>query len=443
MVSASQIAWYRPLPERHRVDVLSRKGQARLPLSGDERVQVGDYAQVRMRTIVFALRSLDSRRPLLLDGIVAAWFVFLGLVLAATLAEGGGEFRTIDAGGVALTVAQTAPLLFRRRWPLATLAVILMAVVTLSAAGYEANNAGLMAAVVGFYTVVERETVVRVATAALLCAATISLFYLTTREEVESFATEALDAGAAFGGALLLGIFVRTRRAQTVTAVRRAAQLEEEQEMATEAAIADERKRISRELHDAVGHALNLVVIQAGAAERVISVHPERAHQALDAIQSAGRQALTDLDRMLGILDAPATTSGGGATPGMARLEALVAQTREAGLPVGLTVDGSPRPLSRSTDQSAYRIVQEALTNALKHRGLAPTEVRVHYGRAALEIEVVDEGPGGQVSVNGSGRGLAGMRERARLFGGELEAGPGPDGGYRIRALLPIERDAQ
>ena len=188
---------------------------------------------------------------------------------------------------------------------------------------------------------------------------------------------------------------------------------------------------------------MNLVVIQAGAAERVISVHPERAHQALDAIQSAGRQALTDLDRMLGILDAPATTSGGGATPGMARLEALVAQTREAGLPVGLTVDGSPRPLSRSTDQSAYRIVQEALTNALKHSGPAPTEVRVHYGRAALEIEVVDEGPGGQVSVNGSGRGLAGMRERARLFGGELEAGPGPDGGYRIRALLPIERDAQ
>lgn len=349
-------------------------------------------------------------------------------------------FRDLDPPGALLTLLQTAPLALRRRAPIPVFAVMLFGGVVLHAwAGYATNTAGLLAAVVSFFTVVERTDLPRSLAMTLVAAAGVALFYVTTREPIDNPWTEAVDVVGAFGITLLLGTFVRRRREQSAAERAHVALLEEEREALTQAAIADERASIARELHDAVGHALNLVVIQAGAAQRIIASQPERAAEALSAIESASRHALSDMDRMLGILREPSLDGAAGETaPGLHRLDYLIEQTREAGLSVEKIVEGAPTRIPQAVDRSAYRIVQEALTNALRHAGPAHAEVRVRYLRDALELVVTDDGAGSGASRNGGGRGLIGMRERVRLFSGELDAGPLPEGGFRVRARLPL-----
>ncbi len=198
--------------------------------------------------------------------------------------------------------------------------------------------------------------------------------------------------------------------------------------------MAEERARLARELHDSVGHALNVVVLHAGAAQRILETKPELAREALGSIETAGRHALGDIERMLGILRVPDEGAGLDAAPGLGQVEALCASVREAGLPVHLVVEGTPQALPSSVDLSAYRIVQEALTNTLKHAGKAQAWVTIRYMDEALEIEVLDDGRGGSVAGFGrGGHGLAGMRERIDIFGGELLAGPREEGGFAIR----------
>jgi signal transduction histidine kinase len=206
--------------------------------------------------------------------------------------------------------------------------------------------------------------------------------------------------------------------------------------------VAAERARIARELHDVVAHHLSVMVIQAGAARRLLDVQPEQTRAALAAIEDAGRQGLEAMPGLLRALRNEEQLDTLAPQPTLGELDALVAQVQAAGLPVELRIEGTPRPLPAAVDLSAYRVAQEALTNTLKHAGPAHAQLLVRYGRDALEITAVDNGSGVEPAVNGSGhrggQGLVGMRERVSLFGGELRAGARPEGGFAVWARFPL-----
>jgi signal transduction histidine kinase len=259
----------------------------------------------------------------------------------------------------------------------------------------------------------------------------------------------AVWALAAFTGYMLLdglrdplnhaGLYVRTRR-QFVAELRgRAERAERSREERIRAATADERARIARELHDAVAHSMSVMVIQAEAAEEMLAGDPERARIPIERVQRVGREGLAEMRRLLGVLrqdESPVLAP----QPGVAALPQLVDQVCSTGLPVELDVLGEPRPLPAGVDISAYRIVQEALTNAIKHAAASRVVVRVRYGEE-LELEIVDDGVGG-LAPGSSGHGLVGMRERVALYGGTLDTGRPAGGGYRVRATLPCAEPA-
>ncbi len=216
-----------------------------------------------------------------------------------------------------------------------------------------------------------------------------------------------------------------------------------EREAALRAAVAEERRHVARDLHDVVAHSVSVMVIQAGAARQVMEKTPEDAEAALRAVEKTGRETMAELRTLLGALgddgEDPAGDGGGLAPqPGLDRLDELVDRVRDAGLPLTLETVGSLRPLPPGVDVTAYRIVQEALTNALRYAAHAPTLVKVAYEEAQLRIEVLDSGPGHASTSQGAGAGLAGLRERATLAGGQFEAGPRLGGGWAVRAWLPL-----
>lgn len=218
----------------------------------------------------------------------------------------------------------------------------------------------------------------------------------------------------------------------------RAAQLEQEQAADAQRAVAEERTRIARELHDVVAHRVSLMTVQAGAAKTVAGDDPQAALKAMEAVEHAGREALDELRHLLGILRPAADGGSLGPQPGLADVSRLVDQFEEAGLDVSLTMSDVPADLPARVDLSAYRIVQEALTNVLKHAGPgARAEVRLDINNDAVFIEITDDGHAATV-LPGSGHGIMGMRERAMLLGGSLTAGPRADGGFRVVARLPI-----
>jgi signal transduction histidine kinase len=217
---------------------------------------------------------------------------------------------------------------------------------------------------------------------------------------------------------------------------RRARLAERERDLAAREAVVEERSRIARELHDAIAHNVSVMVVQAGAERRVLDGTSGSTREVLETIERIGRGALTEMRRLVGMLRSDAADPLA-PQPGLEDLPTLVAQVREAGLPVELQVDGERQELPVGIELSAYRIVQEALTNALKHAGEARASVHVRYGPDSLELEIVDDGAGAQAPVASGGHGLAGMRERVALYGGSLDAGRRPSGGFAVRVLLP------
>jgi signal transduction histidine kinase len=218
---------------------------------------------------------------------------------------------------------------------------------------------------------------------------------------------------------------------------RRADIAERERDLAAREAVVEERARIARELHDAIAHNVSMMVVQAGAERRVLGEERSSTREVLETVEQIGRGALTEMRRLVGML----RSSGEeplAPQPGLADLERLVGQVREAGLPVDLQIEGARRELPVGLDLSAYRIVQEALTNALKHAGQARATVSVRYRDDSLELEVVDDGAGATTRVASGGHGLVGMRERVALYGGRFEAGRRASGGFTVRVLLPI-----
>jgi signal transduction histidine kinase len=217
----------------------------------------------------------------------------------------------------------------------------------------------------------------------------------------------------------------------------RAARAEGEREQRARAAVSEERARIARELHDVVGHSVSVMTVQASAVRRLLRPEQEREREALLVVERTGREALAEMRRMVGVLRRPEEAPALAPQPSLEYVDKLVEQAREAGLPVELCVEGEPLPLPAGVDLTAYRLVQEGLTNALKHARAERAQVLVRYGAGDIEVTVSDDGRGAG-SDDGGGHGLVGMRERVAVYGGALEAGPLPEGGYRLRARLPV-----
>jgi signal transduction histidine kinase len=241
-------------------------------------------------------------------------------------------------------------------------------------------------------------------------------------------------------GLMVAGRVLQRRHARAIELAERARLLETEHEMRVAAALADERSRIARELHDIVAHCVSVMVVQAGASEALLDRSPERAREPLQAVQETGREAIAELTRMLGLLRGGGDSEYELAPPaGVAELPELVERLTIAGLHVQLTLSGEVRPLPPGVDLTVYRIAQEALTNVLKHAGHGATaRVELRYLPATVEIEVVNDGTAGGVP-SGSGQGLIGMAERVSVFGGSIQAGIRPEGGFRVFVALPME----
>jgi signal transduction histidine kinase len=244
----------------------------------------------------------------------------------------------------------------------------------------------------------------------------------------------------------LLGHFVGVRRLNVLQLEERTAELERAREELARRAVVEERLRLARELHDVVAHAMSVIAVQSGVGAHVADTQPEEAARALAAIEATSRAALEELRRLLGVLREEDEPQGDLApVPGLADLEGLLAELAKAGLAVKLQVNGTRPPLPAGVDLSAYRIVQEALTNVVKHAGPTRAQVVVDFRDHDVRVEVTDDGRGAVTSVSdgraGTGHGLIGMRERVQAFGGDLEVGPRPDGGFRVAARLPLAAD--
>jgi signal transduction histidine kinase len=396
----------------------------------------------RTRDIIERIRSVN---PHAVDALLALAFTAAALWTVAARVGNDDVFRDDDFAGIGLVLLQTLPVAARTVAPLAALSVSVAAVSLHIGVGYEGVPAGTLAALVILYSAASLTDMRRALLAALITAAGLAIYFTTDRSDPGL--TQAVTTAATYAAAWGLGIYARSRRDYTNIVEERASLLEREHEVRAREAVADERARIARELHDMVGHALNLIVIQSGGAQRVFESKPAVARDALASIESTGRHALTDMERMLGMLREPdGSAEAFSPQPGLGNVDELAAHVSEAGLPVQVTVEGSPVPLPSSIDLSAYRIIQEALTNALKHAGPARAEVHVRYGAEQLDLEIVDDGRGtpfDSVAAGAEGRrGLIGMKERVGLFGGELTAGPRPEGGFRVHVSLPINGDA-
>lgn len=364
------------------------------------------------------LRRVDDR---IWDALLALALLAGGLLGLAL--EPRPDARAPAAVGVALIVAQTAPIAWRRRAPLVVTAAVVVSDAILTYLGYEAAS-GLSVAI-ALYTAAAYEDRDRVAPVlgVLAVVAVPVAFVVNEGNWVET----ALGVIVIGGIPITLGRIVFHRRARIVR----------DRELAAREAVIVERARIARELHDVVAHHMSVMVVQAGAARAVAGTDPAATTEALRQIEASGRAGLTEMRRLLEILKSDDGDRDRAPQPGLERLDELLEGMRATGLPVETVIEGTPQPLSPGVDLSAYRIVQEALTNTLKHAGEAHARVLLRYGPEALEIEVADDGRGA-IDADGGGQGLIGMRERVQLFGGTLESGPRPGGGFLVRARLPL-----
>jgi signal transduction histidine kinase len=375
----------------------------------------------------------DSALALVAAGLATALFV--------STAVGSGLPRGRFALGYGLVLLHTLPLAGRRRWPGTVLALVV-------ASGLAGATLGLPPFFLG------PAILVAVYSVAAYGSRWVSLAGLAVAE-LGLAAVQLAPLGFEFEGlalvgfmgtlaaAWLLGHFAYNYRAYAARLEERTAELERAREELARRAVTEERLRLARELHDVVAHAMSVIAVQSGVGAHVADSQPEQVGKALAAIEATSRAALTELRRLLGVLrqaDEPQASLT--PVPGLANLEGLLAEVAKAGLAVRLRVEGRPAPLPAGVDLSAYRIVQEALTNVVKHAGPATAQVTIRYRDQEVAVEVTDNGRGVAAAAGdgrwGTGHGLIGMRERVAAFGGDLEVGPRPGGGFRVAARLPV-----
>jgi len=272
--------------------------------------------------------------------------------------------------------------------------------------------------------------------------ASLGLIWAAVLFSSETALDDFIFTGVLVGGPFLVGRIVNARILLARELREKASRLEREQQESAKLAVAEERARIAREMHDVVAHNVSVMVVQASAARRMIDRDPDRAREALSSVEQTGREALAEMRRMLDVLRAEGEGAALAPQPSIEELDSLIELAREAGLEVDLEVEGERRQVSSSVDLSTFRIVQEALTNTLKHAGAAHAHVRLRYSDDEMEVDVVDDGRGVRTaSQNGNGQGLVGMRERVAMLGGRLEAGYRANGGFEVRATLPLKTE--
>ncbi|MBP0453106.1 sensor histidine kinase [Kitasatospora sp. RG8] len=368
--------------------------------------------------------------------------------LAVVLTLVGARYVLIIDGPVGwfgrplLALLAPLPLVLRRRFPLAVLWAVLVLAVPV---GRLSGDLGYWEGVVCLVAIHSATVhcVQRAATLASLPVAAAGLVVLFTGAKLPEF-PNGVVALLVLIPVLAVAYEIRQWRCRVDEQRERLLALERGQVEALNRAVEHERARIARELHDVVTHNVGVMVIQAGAARKIMDSKPDLAREALLAVESGGRAAMTELRQVMGLLtmdsDGPDAAADLVPQPGVDRLDALVDGVRRAGQPVELTVLGPPRAVPPGVELAAYRVVQEALTNTIKHAGGATAEVSVEYTAERLRVEITDTGGRpGAAAATGGGRGLIGLRERLAVHGGTLETGPRPRGGYRVRALIPLE----
>lgn len=411
-----------------------------------------------------------DRSAFLQDGVLA--LVLAALAFVPTLSKIGGQIgdlpeRPASVLSVGLVLAQTLPLAVRRRWPAASLGVIAAAFAAHQSLGF-ATTFGSVGLYLALYSAGAHQVRFRRGLTAVLGAGyavlAVVLHVLGSPQEIADY----LAYGLALAAVRLVGVTVRARRAQEA----------EQRRLTAEVAMAAERARIARELHDVVTHHVTAMVVQADAAQFVLTSAPERVGEGLAAVSDTGRRALTELRYLLGVLeatgesasasadaaadgsaDASADSARAGRAPTPGRVVDLVEQARRSGQPVEFGEFGERRPQSVEVELAAYRVVQEGLTNAMKYAAGKPTRILLRHGEDHIGIEVTTDGP---VAVpgtrtpdartahertaherkpgpDGGGRGLAGLRTRVRMLDGQLKAGPRPEGGFEVHATIPFK----
>ena len=401
----------------------------RTPVRLPDDARTGEVSYRRKVPPIPSLTSSPARAAAL-DAALAGALAILAEAEVLT-----GQVSGPRAAAVPLALLMTLPLAVRRRFPLAATVAVSASFLLNWAAGVDMYSywASILVGLVTAYTAAAhlRPRLAALALACLYAAIAVSALG----------SSGLLWGGILIGGAALAGFALRDRRRHASQLAELARQLELARDENARTAVAGERTRIARELHDVVAHSVSVMVVQAGAAGEVLGAYPDKAREPLRSIQDTGRQALIELRRLLGVLRTDDGEAALAPQPGLDQVGALAAHVREAGMAVEVCVDGTRDAIPAGVDLAAYRIVQEALTNVLKHASASHAVVRVGYRPDAIELEVLDDGHGPLGAGNGgtgTGQGLIGMRERASLYGGVVEARPRTEGGFAVRARLPV-----
>ena len=373
--------------------------------------------------------------------VAVAMVAFVGAELELALGSNIGGPAWVNAIAAAGT---TLPVAVRRRWPVAaavTMAAVLSWQEALNGDLTENSITPLFTFPMAVYAIAafcDRRR------ALIGLGAVLTLVWVDVVLSNMADTSDFLFTALLIAGPWLVGRIVAARSELAAELQDKADRLERDQEKQAALAVAHERARIAGELHDVVAHNVSVMVVQAAAARRMIDHDPAKAHEALGSVEKTGRDALKELRRMVGMLGKEDEELALAPQPSVDELEWLVERAREAGLEVDLTIEGEKRKLESSVDLSAFRIVQEALTNTLKHAGPARARVTLRYGKHDVEVDVSDDGRGvaGRIdNGTGIGQGLVGMRERVAMLGGEIEAGYRKSGGFGVHAKLPLERE--
>ena len=375
-------------------------------------------------------------RPGVRDLLVAAVVLTVGLAGILVAPPDQPDFRDRDVVAVLLTVCQAWPLLFRRHRPAEVLAIVWSATVVFLALRYPPVTSAYAGIAVATYAAAsyrsaERERPVRVVSAVLAVAlAAVAVDYGFRPAEALVLLLLLLTAW-------VMGDRARTRRSYLAALEERSQLRERERELDVEAAAAAERTRIARELHDVIAHGVSVIVLHARGAREVLQRDPEATRSSLELIERTGREALDELRVVLGALRGDSRADALEPQQGLDHLETLVRRTEAAGLAVEVTVEGAVSRLPSAVDLAAYRIVQEALANTMKHSTATRAAVALRYEDGHLVVQVTDDGEPHEQAVPGSGHGLLGMRERVATLDGRIETGPREGGGFEVLAVLP------
>jgi signal transduction histidine kinase len=393
----------------------------------------------RIERLVDRLRSVNRTA---IDCVLAVLFTVVGVAFAydQDIREG---MREPSALLVVAAIVTCAPIAFRRRAPLTALLISAAGILVVLVVGWPEGTLPLAPLVltysVGAWCPLRKAVVGLVA-----ITLTVIVIGLTDSPGLND-AAGVLGIIGQYAAVWAIAVALRNRRAAGDAIEREADERAEAERQSAARALAEERLRIAQELHDVVAHSMSVIAVQAGVGAHVVDERPEEAKAALEAISATSRGTLTELRRLLGVLRDSDGAQASAPAPGLVDVPRLVDEVRAAGVPVSLRVEGAADCVHAGVELSAYRVVQEALTNVIKHAG-TPTrvDVTVRYLPGSLAVEVVDDGRGlaarpadGEAPADGSGQGLVGMRERVELWGGELSVGPAAGGGYRVKALLP------